>query len=1049
MVDFKKELRRSTSLVGLCLLLSGLSITSAHANPSGGTVVGGAATITTVSPTQLDINQTSNNAIINWNTFNIASGETTQFIQPGASAVALNRVTNASQVSTIDGNLIANGRVILINQNGVIIGKTGNINTAGFIASSADIADSAFMNSTGTYDFNIAGNQNAAVTNQGSITVADEGLVALVAPTVSNQGIIKGNVAKISLAAGDTAGVDMYGDGLLYVAVSPTSKTKRNISATNAGSIVTSGGQVYMTAAAANSVVNSAINNTGVVEATSITNHNGDITLSAPGGTVTTAGTLNASGKAGGGTIALSGKYVTTSGSIKDLATVSGKGGSVGIIATDDATVGGKIDTSGVNGGGKVSLRAHKLNINSTAEVVADGVTSGQGGTIAVNGTDEMSIDGLVNANGVDGGGTVNIYGHDVAVSSTGVVFAAATQSGTGGTINIDAAHDDSIDGLLNANGVNGGGIITANGHNLAIGATGKVLADATIDGAGGSITLDSTHIASLYGLVDASGTSGGGTVGVSSRDISVGNTGQVNAEANTSGTGGTISFNSVNNTRIHGGVDADGIDNGGAIDITANSIYTDTDANMRAAGVSGGTIDLNADTLIGLQAGQFYTPAFDLNAPTLNITGNINLIANTDMNVNATTVNLGALIVDGANTPITDVTHFTSNAPAVNVLSDAAMVQQGVYLAGNGATVTVDSGTYDGAVTIDRPLTLQGDGSMPTLTASAAQPAIVTVAADGVTINGFNINGNGSTDGIILTGNNNTVIENNTIENSGTGLDASAYGNGNITLAGNTFMGNTQGADFGSGNLDLTGAANTFNGGNSALLFDTAMNGSTPANMTLVDNTLGTTILNGQTGVGTNKQYIDFENGAFFGPGDPTHINGYNVTYDGTLGSNLTASELTAAMGRIHDFNVDPTVGLVFPLSGGSNPITNHGTTQTAINENIATLTQIDPLGRPIVSVADRAIDYYPPFEPIETNGTYVDVNIKLPTQTSVALAGIEPSAGDEEGSSPMSIESMENIMPAAGGNGPGTTTGPTPISDITCANDFLANLPCGGLPR
>jgi len=1045
MVDFKKVLRRSTSLAGLCLLISGLSITSAQANPTGGTVVGGAATITTVSPTQLDINQTSNSAIINWNTFNIANGETTQFFQPGPSSVALNRVMTAGQVSAIDGNLIANGRVILINQNGVIIGKDGNINTAGFIASSADIANSAFMSSTGTYNFNVAGQANAAVTNQGKITVADEGLVALVAPTVSNQGVIKGNVAKISLAAGDTAGIDMYGDGLMYVAVSPANKAKRNISATNAGSIITSGGQVYMTAAAASSVVTSAINNTGVIEASSIINHNGDIELSAPGGTVAASGILNASGKTGAGTIALSGKYVTTSGSIKDVSTVSGKGGSVGIVASDDATVGGKIDASGVNGGGKVSIKAHKLNIASTAEVMADGVTSGQGGTIAVNGTDQMSIDGLLNANGVDGGGTVNIYGHDVAVSSTGVVFAAATESGSGGSITIDAAHDDSIDGLLNANGVNGGGSIAANGHDLAIGATGKVLADATTNGKGGAITLASAHIASLYGLIDASGTSGGGTVDISSRDISVGDTGNIDAEANTSGTGGTISFNSVNNTRVHGDVDADGVDNGGTIDITANSVYTDTDANMRAAGATGGMIDMTASDIIGLQAGQFYTPAFDLNAPTLDITGNINLIANTDMNVNANTVNLDALILDGTNTPIVDATRFTSNAPAVNVLSDAAMVQQGVYLAGNGATVTVDSGTYDGAVMIDRPLTLQGDGSMPTLTASSAQPAIVTVAADGVTINGFNIDGNGSADGVKLTGNNNIVVENNTIENSDTGLDASAYGNGNIALEGNTFTNNTQGADFGSGTIDLTGASNTFNGGNSALLFGTAMNGTTSANLTLVDNTLGTTILNGQTGVDTNKQYIDFENGAFFGPGDPTHINGYNVTYDGILGSDLTASELTAAMGRIHDYNVDPTEGLVFPLNGGIIP----GIPQTAVNENIATLTQVDPLGRPIVSVADRAIDYYPPFEPVETNGTFVDVSIKLPTQNTVALAGIEPSAGDEEGSSSTSIESMQNIMPAAGGNGPGITTGPTTVSDITCANDFLDNRPCGGLPR
>lgn len=1049
MINFKKELRRSTALAGLCLLLSGLSITSAHANPTGGTVVSGSATITNASPTKLDINQTSNSAIIDWNSFNIAAGETTQFYQPGASAVALNRVMNASQASMIDGNLFANGKVIVINSNGVIIGHGANIDTAGFIASSADIGNGDFMSSTGKYRFNIAGKRNATVSNAGTISVADEGLVALVAPTVSNSGVIKGKLAKISLASGDTAGVDMYGDGLLYVAVSPTNKAKRTISVTNTGSIITSGGQVFMTAAAASSAVNSVINNTGVVEATSITNHNGDIILSAPGGTVTASGMLNASGKNGAGTIALSAKNVTTTGSIKDVSTVSGKGGSVGIVATNDANVDGKIDVSGMNGGGKVSIKGRETNIGSTAEVMADADTigSGVGGTISVNGTDEMSIDGELNANGTHGGGTVNIYGHDVAVSSTGAVWAAGTESGNGGLINIDAAHDDSIDGTLNASGVNGGGTITANGHDLAIGSTGGLLADAAHSGVGGAITLDSTHIASLYGLVDASGTSGGGTVDISSRDISVGDTGQINAEANTSGTGGTITLTSVNNTRVHGGIDADGVDNGGMIDINANSIYTDTNANLRAAGATGGTIDLTAADTIGLAAGQFYSPAFDLNAPTLDITGNINLLGNSEMNVNASTVNLDAQILDGTNTAITDATRFTSNAPAVNVLSDAALVQQGVYLAGSGATVTVDSGTYDGAVTIDRPLTLQGDGSMPTLTVGSAQPAVLTIASDDVTVSGFNIDGNGSNDGVKMTGNDNILLENNTIENSGTGLDASAYGNGNIALSGNTFTDNTQGADFGSGTIDLTGAANTFNGGNAALLFDTAMNGSTPANMTLVDNTLGYTVFNGQTGIGTNKQDVDFENGAFYGPGNPTHISAANVMFDGTMGSNLSGAELTAAMGRVHDWNVDPTVGLVFPQNG----TTGGGgtTTPQTFALNTVNLTQIDPLGRPIISVGDKAINYYPPFEPVETNGTYVDVSIKLPTQNTVALAGIQPAAGDEEGSSPTSIESLQNIMPAAGGNGPGVTTGPTLGGDIACANGFLDNNPCGGIPR
>lgn len=66
---------------------------AARANPLGGQVVGGSASIQGQGTNQVIINQSTQRAIINWNTFNIAPGETTQFIQPSSSSVALNRIT--------------------------------------------------------------------------------------------------------------------------------------------------------------------------------------------------------------------------------------------------------------------------------------------------------------------------------------------------------------------------------------------------------------------------------------------------------------------------------------------------------------------------------------------------------------------------------------------------------------------------------------------------------------------------------------------------------------------------------------------------------------------------------------------------------------------------------------------------------------------------------------------------------------------------------------------------------------------------------------------
>lgn len=189
------------------------------ANPQGGNVVAGAATITN-TPSELQIHQHSDRALIEWNSFNINAGETTRFLQPGKESIALNRVINNAQLSSINGNLIANGRVVVVNPNGVLIGPNGNVDTASFLATTADIANDAFMNSR-VLEFDRAGRPDAAIENQGRVTVGEEGLAAFVAPTVRNSGVIQGNLAKVQLGAADAFGVDFYGDGLIHLAVKP------------------------------------------------------------------------------------------------------------------------------------------------------------------------------------------------------------------------------------------------------------------------------------------------------------------------------------------------------------------------------------------------------------------------------------------------------------------------------------------------------------------------------------------------------------------------------------------------------------------------------------------------------------------------------------------------------------------------------------------------------------------------------------------------------------------------------------------------------------
>ncbi len=275
------------------LLLSGAALVSvgaglAVANPLGGVVVGGSATIQNPGPGSVTINQSSQNAIINWQTFNIGRGETTTFNQPNSASIALNRVIGGQGPSFLDGTLTANGRVFIVNGDGILFGPNSSINTAGFLATTNNIRDADFM--AGRYNFNIPGNPNASIVNLGSITATSGGFAALVAPGVRNSGTITATLGTVSLAAGNAFTLDFYGDRLITLAVNDqiasqvidvaTGQPLRSL-VHNEGRLSANGGRVELTAAAARAVVDSVINNRGVIEANSIGTRNGMIVLSA------------------------------------------------------------------------------------------------------------------------------------------------------------------------------------------------------------------------------------------------------------------------------------------------------------------------------------------------------------------------------------------------------------------------------------------------------------------------------------------------------------------------------------------------------------------------------------------------------------------------------------------------------------------------------------------------------------------------------------------------------------------------------------------------
>src|SRR5438105_1158388 len=321
---------RLSNLVLTTAALLALGAAPAVGGPAGGTVVGGAATIQGQGGPSVIVNQSSSNAIVNWNTFNIGLNESVRFNQPGASSVVLNRVTGGLGPSEMLGTLTANGRVFVINRDGILFGPSAVVNTAGFLATTHDIKNSDFM--AGRYNFNIPGRPDASIVNQGRITATSGGFAALVAPGVRNSGTITATLGTVALVSGNGFTLDLYGDKLITLAVSDyiasndvdvaTGRPLKSL-VTNEGKIRANGGRVELTAAAARVVVDSVINTSGVIKANSIGRHNGMIVLSAATGaskptgaatqSINISGTLAAAGKrpgAKGGTVVVSGEDI-------------------------------------------------------------------------------------------------------------------------------------------------------------------------------------------------------------------------------------------------------------------------------------------------------------------------------------------------------------------------------------------------------------------------------------------------------------------------------------------------------------------------------------------------------------------------------------------------------------------------------------------------------------------------------------------------------------------------------------------------------------------
>ncbi len=465
---------RFTRMAALGLAVS--NAMTAFAAPTGGAVSAGSASIV-ATPGTTTITQSSQNAAINWQSFGIGAAEAVRFVQPNSSSVALNRVLGADP-SNILGSLSANGKVFLVNPNGILFAPGAQVNVGGLVASTRNISDADFM--AGRYKFDGAG--NGSVVNRGTINASDGGYVALLGANVSNEGIITARLGSVVLASGNAMTLDVAGDGLLNLAVNEGAV---NALAQNSGMIRADGGTVLLTAKSAESLLQSAVNNTGVIQAQTIDTRNGTIRLvgDMQNGTVSAGGTLDASGLGAGqtgGNITLAGHHVGLFGAQ--------------VNASGDAGGGTVLVGGGYQGNNAAVPNASATYMSADAKITADAISRGNGGTVVLWSNDSTRASGSISAKGgaLGGdGGLIETSGHALEVN--GISINASAANGKAGTWLLDPA--DVIIGAGTTNATLIGNVFTPNSGVSAATVDVGALRVALEAGGGTNITVTTTNV--------------------------------------------------------------------------------------------------------------------------------------------------------------------------------------------------------------------------------------------------------------------------------------------------------------------------------------------------------------------------------------------------------------------------------------------------------------------------------------------------------------------------------------------------------------------------
>ena len=256
--------KKYPTLACLLLVICPALFAEPNANqlPEGGIISSGVASISAdKNYPQLNINQSSQRAIINWQSFDIGEQAAVNFYQPNSTSITLNKI-NSNNPSQIFGQIRADGQIILQNSSGVYFGKNSRVDVGAIVATTHTINEDKFMQ--GALEFDRDGSI-ASIINDGEIKTTLNGYVALLAPEVRNRGLIVAQMGTVVMASGEQIILNFSNNN--HLSSITASSTTIDALIENKHAVQAYGGTIILSAKAMNQLVSGIINQEGLLDA--------------------------------------------------------------------------------------------------------------------------------------------------------------------------------------------------------------------------------------------------------------------------------------------------------------------------------------------------------------------------------------------------------------------------------------------------------------------------------------------------------------------------------------------------------------------------------------------------------------------------------------------------------------------------------------------------------------------------------------------------------------------------------------------------------------